>query len=147
MPTLTRSSHLTQVLVIDADPDVRRLLQISFVFTHQSSVVTASSALIGRSMLDERAPKVIVCDAQLPRMGGVRLCASLADSPVHSSIPFVFLSTDHHFEMTPVGNLAGCLPKPFNPLTIGIQIQHLIDCWSPNRSHDCPPCEAGSRLR
>ena len=115
-----------RILCVDDEPDIRMVLERALEFTLGAEVATAASAKEAFDYLAHHPlPDVILLDGAMPGMDGYAACAALSRDPRYRQIPIVFLSAkvdqDVQERARSVG-AAGCLTKPFDPLTIGSQL-------------------------
>ena len=85
------AAPLSLVLVVDDDPDTRRLLR--GVFERQGiGVAVAENGLEGLARLQEARPDVIVLDLHMPVMNGFELLRATRDVSEWRDIPIVILT-------------------------------------------------------
>lgn len=106
-----------RILIVDDDPVIRRLLQVSFrleAFEVETSAMggeTIEKAQTGR-------PDAIVVDVMMPGMDGWEVCRRLKEDESLSGIPVVFLSArsdDDERERGEAAGIADYVAKPFDP--------------------------------
>ena len=104
-----------RVLVVDDEPDVRRLLEMCFQLEGYE-VRGASDGIEALEVLKSFEPVVIVCDIMMPHMDGLKLLSTLKSDPLRSAIPVVLLSAKAESLDVDVGMRAGAadyIAKPF----------------------------------
>ncbi|MFH1723049.1 MAG: response regulator transcription factor [Elusimicrobiota bacterium] len=79
------------VLVVDDDPSVLQSVS-SYLKAHGFNVVTAREGSAAYAIIQEVAPQVIVTDAEMPGMDGIRLCRLLKKDARTRSIPVILMS-------------------------------------------------------
>jgi CheY-like chemotaxis protein len=80
------------VLVIEDDPDQRRLLE-RMLGTSGYRVVAAADGEAGLAAAAAARPDVIVLDVMMPRMNGYQACRALKKDPATAGVPVVILTT------------------------------------------------------
>jgi len=66
------------VLVVDDEPHVRRVLQMTLQ-KNGYSVVTAANGKAGLEKVRESMPDAIVLDIEMPQMNGIEMCKAIHD--------------------------------------------------------------------
>jgi DNA-binding response OmpR family regulator len=85
------------------------------------SVVTADNGKKGIEMAEEHLPDLIICDTNLPEMGGYDVLRVLNASPKTSSIPFILSVSDSEKRDLPEVYKLGAdnyLVKPYDHETL-----------------------------
>ena len=80
------------VLVIEDDPDQRRLLE-RMLSASGWRVEAAPDGEAGLRLAAERRPDVIVLDVMMPRLNGYQACRRLKAEPATASVPIVIVTT------------------------------------------------------
>ncbi len=80
------------VLVIEDDPDQRRLLQ-RMLSASGWRVEAAPDGEAGLRLAAERRPDVIVLDVMMPRLNGYQACRRLKAEPATATVPIVIVTT------------------------------------------------------
>ena len=120
------------VLIIDDDADIRDVVQCSLELTANWRVSQAANGLEGVRLAQELQPDGILLDLMMPGMDGTATARALrADS---TCVPVVLLTAKHvdDASVAAMPGVAGTLAKPFDPLTLHVQISALFG-W-------CAPC-------
>jgi two-component system, OmpR family, KDP operon response regulator KdpE len=102
-----------KILIIDDEPDIRKLLKISFE-SNNYSVEEAGSAAEGIKLLPLVQPQIVLLDLGLPDMDGLEVLIKIRS---WSDIPVIVLSVrnDEHSIVNALDNGANdYLTKPFN---------------------------------
>jgi two-component system OmpR family response regulator len=86
----TRANTATRVLVVEDDPDLRRLLRSGLEEEEDFVVDTAASGREAISAATERPPDLLVVDIGLPDVDGRDLCQAMRAQGVSS--PVIFLT-------------------------------------------------------
>jgi CheY-like chemotaxis protein len=114
--SLSRVGTLRQpaarVLIVDDDPDLRRLLTLALA----EEGYDVRAAPNGRAALDLLAawrPRLIVLDLMMPELDGWAFRAEQLATPGAADVPVILLSAS--LEVSPEGlRPAAFVPKPFN---------------------------------
>src|SRR5688500_12278809 len=85
------STKSPRVLIVDDMPQVRDLFG-RFLTMSGMSVSFAEDGLLGLAHARAHLPDIIVCDLDMPRMGGLELCRALRTDPVTRDVPIVVIS-------------------------------------------------------
>jgi len=86
-----KGTHQGPVLVIDDDPDVRRLLRTALE-KHALIVETAENGENGLTQANERRPGVILLDLHMPGMDGFAVLRALKESKTTAEIPVIVMT-------------------------------------------------------
>ena len=78
-----------RVLVVEDDPDIRRILQL-FLTERDFSVATAESASVATELLAQAPVDLILSDVRMPGMSGPELQDRLNE--LRSTLPIIFLT-------------------------------------------------------
>jgi CheY-like chemotaxis protein len=118
-----------KVLIIDDEPDIREVAQLSLEMARGWDVSVAASGAEGLRLATQHPPDGILLDVMMPEMDGPAVLSHLLDDPRTSSIPVVFLTAKvqgadqrRFAEM----RVAGILAKPFDPLTLADEMASLL---------------------
>jgi DNA-binding response OmpR family regulator len=82
---------MTQILVVEDDPNVRGLLQ-TLLTAEGYDVVTASDGLAGLGMLAAATPALMLLDLMMPDLDGMRVLERLRADPAAADIPVLVLT-------------------------------------------------------
>ncbi len=107
---------MAHILVIDDDPDIRRLLSTYFQDQgHQ--VFSAEDGAHGIGMAVQRQPDVVILDIDMPVLDGHSTLRVIQSNPQISGIPVVVLTAHHTPQIEEAMRKAGCagfVSKPFD---------------------------------
>ncbi|MEJ7846244.1 MAG: response regulator [Acidimicrobiales bacterium] len=116
------------ILVVDDDPVILQLLQVSFEMDG-FAVLTAADGAEGVAMARRERPDVVVSDVMMPRMSGLELLAELKGDPDTAGIPVLLLSAKAQNNDVSGGLDAGAddyVTKPFEPLDLLDRVTRLL---------------------
>jgi two-component system, OmpR family, response regulator len=120
---------LSKVLVIEDEPDIQMLIQMSLEFTGGYDVVVASDGVTGLETAQMARPDFILLDAMMPGMDGFEVCQRLKGDPGTSQIPVVFLTAKAQASEIEEGlrlGAAGYLTKPFDPIRLKDDLEAVL---------------------
>ena len=86
-----RQRERATVLVIDDDEIIRSLVRLHLVSAGYD-VTVAEDAVEGGYLILREQPDLVVCDVDMPYMGGYEFVAALKADPLTEQIPVIFLT-------------------------------------------------------
>lgn len=89
---MTAQSPRNRILVIDDDPDQRRLLE-RLLSAAGYAVLTAPDGEAGLALAVESPPSLIILDVMMPHLNGFQTCRALRKNPATSGLPIIVLTT------------------------------------------------------
>lgn len=123
-----------KVLLVDDEDDIRKIAHLSLTAVGKFQAVLAANATDGIALARTEKPDLILMDMMMPGMDGLSALAQLKADAELSSIPVIFMTAkvqrsevDHYLS---VGAL-GVIQKPFNPMTLPVQIRKILDTKRP----------------
>lgn len=140
------NSEKQQILVIDDEPSIRELLEVS-LRKDGFAVTCAESGEKGLELARRINPNLIILDIMLPGTDGFDVCRSLRSNPSTSHILIVMLSAMGEEADVVTGLELGAddyVTKPFSPRVIRARVKALLrrgrprknDLHSPISIHD-----------
>lgn len=125
-----------RVLLVDDDPDIRKIGALSLVAVGGFQVEVAESGAEAIAKGAERAPDLILLDIMMPGMDGVATLAELRKLPGLAGTPVVFFTARVQRaeveELVALGAM-GVIGKPFDPMTLASQVRALLAAASGSR--------------
>src|SRR5690348_12910025 len=116
------------VMLVDDEPDIRRIGAISLARVGGWSVVLAASGEEALAHLSRARPDVILLDVMMPGLDGpstlARLRAALAPD-----VPVIFMTAKvlaHEVERYLELGAAGVITKPFDPLRLPEEVRAIV---------------------
>ena len=109
------------VLLIDDEPDIRAVVELSLGSVAGWDVLTAGSGADGVDVAAERQPDVILLDVMMPELDGPATLDALRGRDETRAIPVLFMTAKAQAgELSRYASLgvAGVIPKPFDPMTL-----------------------------
>lgn len=119
-----------KILLVDDDPSIRRIAQITLTSVGKFEVNLAKSGAEALSMLAEAQPDVVLLDVMMPDMDGPTTFAKLRAMPGLTEMPVIFMTAriqKHELERLSILGATGVITKPFDPLHLCSQIQNILD--------------------
>lgn len=116
------------LLIIDDEPEVRRLLE-KFFQQQGYATLTAADAETGLRLARSRLPTLIVSDIHLPKMSGIEACQALKRDDKTSSIPILMITGNDKQGQEVICLQLGAddyLTKPFEMPMILAHVQALL---------------------
>jgi DNA-binding response OmpR family regulator len=127
----TKVSH--RLLIVDDDAALNQLLVEYFArFGHR--LTTATTAAVGRALLQREDPDLVILDVMLPDANGMELCRSIRAT---SDVPIVMLTARGEVPDRVLGLELGAddyVAKPFEPRELVARVEGLM-----RRSRPAPP--------
>ena len=114
-----------RILIVDNEPSIREVAQISLETVAGWDVTIAGSGLEGIATAEREQPDAILLDVMMPDMDGLATFSRLQANPATSKIPVILLtakvqSSDRQ-SYTELG-IRSTIAKPFSPLELAQQI-------------------------
>jgi CheY-like chemotaxis protein len=123
-----------RVLVIDDEPGIRRLVQISLEAIAGWEVLTAASGQEGLAIAETEQPDAILLDVMMPEMNGILTFQRMQTIPALQHIPTIFLTAKvQPSEQQQFAELqiAGVITKPFKAPDLVQQMRSIL-AWEPD---------------
>lgn len=134
-PNSNLNEHFKRILVVDDDPDIRRLLEFKLVDSGFEPMLAANGRLALDIITRHGLPSLAVVDINMPEMNGIQFCRA-----VHRfcDLPFIMLTAVDD-EVTVVEVIQECaedyVTKPFSLNELMARIQRVLRRF-PDHGHD-----------
>lgn len=118
-----------RILVVDDDPDIRRLVLAFYESAEDRVVVEAADGLEAIERLLEGSFDLIVLDLHMPHLGGLEVTSFVRDDPRHRSTPIVLLTSEKDPVTRNKATARGvrvCLDKPFDPIVFREVVEGIL---------------------
>jgi len=115
-----------KVLIVDDEPDIRRIARLSLVRLGGMEVIEAGDGDEGLRQARDERPDAILLDVMMPGRDGPNTLAALQSDPGTAAIPVVFLTAKAMpAELGRLRSLGavGVLTKPFDPMTLAADLR------------------------
>ena len=122
--------NLAKVLLVDDEPDIRRIGQISLEHVGKWKVVQAQSGLQALSVAASEKPDVILLDVMMPELDGPGTFARLREDPATAAIPVIFMTAKaqpHEVASYRALGAAGVIAKPFDPMSLPAEVRAIVE--------------------
>jgi len=116
------------VLIVDDDPVVRRMLQLSFE-SEGFNVLTASDGIEGLETIRSDRPDVVVLDIMMPKLDGMKVMRELNSDADLRGTPVILLSakaTSLDIELGLKAGAADYVTKPCDPIDLVDRVRSLL---------------------
>jgi DNA-binding response OmpR family regulator len=115
---------VTTVLIVDDEPDIRRLVSFSLK-RHGFDVIEATDGLAACAVAEAQHPDIILMDVMMPLMNGFEASRRLKENAATANIPILMLSAKSQVYEQEEGLESGALDyitKPFTPAELVEQV-------------------------
>ena len=117
-----------KILVIEDEPDIRKLVQYNLTQEH-FNVVEAEDGEQALSLLQREKPNLVILDLMLPGLSGLELCKLLQQRSDTSRLPILMLTAKAGETDRIVGLEMGAddyLAKPFSPREMVARVRAIL---------------------
>jgi CheY-like chemotaxis protein len=119
-----------KVLIVEDEPHIRRIGELSLRGVGRWEVVLASSGVEGLDRAASEQPDVILLDVMMPGMDGPTMLAELRAQSNTATIPVIFITAKvetHEVERYLSLGAAGVISKPFDPMKLPREIEQILE--------------------
>ncbi len=112
-----------QILIVDDDPADAQLL--GRILGDRAELRFATDGATALALARERAPDLILLDAEMPRMSGLQVCEALRDDVALAEVPVIFVTAhdDPAFELACFATGAvDFIAKPFSAAVVQARV-------------------------
>jgi DNA-binding response OmpR family regulator len=119
---------MPRVLIIDDDPNIRRLIA-KIISTTDVEVVEATDGCEGFDLAAKQPPDLILCDVMMPKLDGIGFLRKWSSQETVPAVPIVMITsvTEKSRIIDAVKYCASdYIVKPFDPLGVRTKITKLL---------------------
>jgi type IV pilus assembly protein PilB len=131
MPIATPLTRTHKALVVDDDPDLRRIVRITLERSDLGlAVITAQDGLEALALVDIERPDVVILDLAMPGLDGYEVCRRLRADPRTKLVPVLMLTAKDTPDSITRGFREGTddyVVKPFNREDLIARIRRMIE--------------------
>ena len=127
MPGAARVPEPCRVLVVDDEPNIRRLI-VHHLTQAGYAVRTASDGAEALAEIDEHRPDLLILDVMMPRVSGLTVLDQIKGDPRTAEIPVVLLTARDADDQIRHGWQQGTdffMPKPFDPRELCVVVDRM----------------------
>jgi CheY-like chemotaxis protein len=120
---------MKRILVIDNEPYIQEVTQISLETIAGWEVLTASSGKEGLVVAAREQPDAILLDVMMPDMDGPTTFQQLQNNPLTCQIPVILLTAkvqDSDRRRYEEMGMTATIAKPFDPLQLARQVTEAL---------------------
>ena len=121
--------NIRKVLLVDDDPDIRRIGELCLARLGGWEVIQSGSGFECLETAAAEQPDVILLDVMMPGMDGPTTLAKLRAIPSTASIPVIFMTARvqaHEVAAYHEQGAIGVVAKPFDPMELPGQIRNIL---------------------
>lgn len=116
------------LLVVDDDPAIRKLLEVTFEMDGYR-VVLAADGPEGLALARTEHPDAVLLDVMMPGMNGLEVAVALRSEEATATVPIVALTAKVQQDDKDAGLRAGVneyVTKPFDPFELAATVSRLV---------------------
>ncbi|GAC1347405.1 MAG: response regulator [Myxococcales bacterium] len=120
---------LRKVLLVDDEPDIRRIGQFSLTAVGKLLVVTAANGAEALEAAARESPDVILLDVMMPGMDGPTALQRLREAEATRHIPVIFMTArvqqaevERYLQL----GALGVIHKPFDPMGLPQKLRDIL---------------------
>ncbi|HVI02767.1 MAG TPA: response regulator [Enhygromyxa sp.] len=122
-------AEINSILLVDDEPDIRTIAELSLSQVGGWKVTLASSGVQALELVGTHKPDLILLDVMMPEMDGVATFQALASREDTREIPVIFMTARVQSQEREryVGlGAAGVIAKPFDPMRLPDDIRGIL---------------------
>ncbi len=120
---------LAKILLVDDEPHIRRVAEVSLVRVGKWSAILAASGPEGIVAAEREHPDVILLDVMMPDMDGPTTLRALRERAPVAGIPVIFMTAkvqEHEIQRYLDLGAAGVICKPFDPMKLADHVRRIF---------------------
>lgn len=118
-----------KVLLVDDDPNIRRISQIVLSNIGKYEVLLASCGADALEIARQTNLDLVLLDVMMPEMDGPTTLTHIRTLPNMQNTPVIFITAKvqkHELHLYKQNNALGVISKPFDPMNLCNEIDELI---------------------
>jgi CheY-like chemotaxis protein len=122
--------QLERVLLVDDEPDIRKIGALSLSAVGGLEVQVASSGAEALELARKAPPDCILLDVMMPGLDGPACLQQLRGQPETREVPVLFMTAKvqpQEMERYLALGAAGVIRKPFDPMTLARDVRALLE--------------------
>ena len=126
---------IQKVLLVDDDPRIRKIAQISLEGVGGWKVSLVASGFEAIEVAKKEKPDVILLDVMMPEMDGPTTLSKIREHEEISEIPVIFFTAKvqkQELDSYLALGAAGIISKPFDPMKLPGEIREIVEKHSSN---------------
>lgn len=120
---------ISKVLLVDDEPHIRRIGELSLKGVGKWTAVLASSGAEALTIAERENPDLILLDVMMPGMDGPATLQQLRATESTARIPVIFMTAKvqkHEVDKYLAAGAVGVIPKPFDPMALPSLILQIL---------------------
>ena len=123
------TTNVMSVLLVDDEPDIRRIGQLALQRVAKWDVRLAASGPEAVELATAQTPDLVLLDVMMPGMDGPTTLTKLRALDALRSTPVIFMTAKvqrHEVDRYLALGAAGVIAKPVDPMSLAKQIQGIL---------------------
>ena len=140
---------IEKIFLVDDDPNIRRIAEISLKKLGPWQVELAASGRELLALLKQGKPDLLILDVMMPEMDGPTTFQSVKEQFPEFRQPVIFMTAkvmSHEVDEYLNLGAAGVICKPFNPKDLADEVRSICDRWEANNTSSDAPTSLSSDL-
>ena len=116
---------MKRVLIVEDQPDIRKLIRMTLEF-EDYEIHEAADGAFGLSLARATLPDIVLLDVMMPGMSGPQVLQALRQRDTTRGLPVVFMTAkamSDELEQLLQHGATGLIVKPFDPMTLPLDIR------------------------
>ncbi|MFA6209486.1 MAG: response regulator [Candidatus Obscuribacterales bacterium] len=129
--------NIEKIFLVDDDPNIRRIAEISLKKLGPWQVELAGSGRELLNLLQQGKPDLLILDVMMPEMDGPTTFQAVKEQFPELHIPVIFMTAkvmSHEVDEYLNLGAAGVICKPFNPKDLADDVRKICASWEANNS-------------
>jgi two-component system, OmpR family, response regulator len=126
------TTAIRKILFVDDDDNIRLLIRMALESLTDWQVIAVDRGEKAVELASRELPDVIMLDMMMPGRNGQQTLDQLRSSEICRKIPVILMTAKiqrHEIEEYLRTGISGVVAKPFDPMTLHLQISEIInDC-------------------